>query len=119
MQSLTDRMAAALRSMHDSWDTSAETLIVPTAEARTMVQQVIALLAEYDAERNPPAASGIAQAGQRVCLKAAPCDPSWRGTVLYARGVVVAVLAEDGEMFLAKSDELEILLNLPATNTGD
>lgn len=99
--SLTDRMAAALRDVMSNG-----------GEADTVA--AFAVLAEYEAERNPP--KPIAQKGQRVrCIS----GPHWHGTVLYSKGPTTTVQMDNGEDFLAMTDDLEVIPNLPATNTGD
>lgn len=119
--SLTDRMAAALRSMRDSWDTNAENFVVPAVEAHSLIVKINALLAEHD---NPQVTSAKKmpqpwQPWQRVRCRGKPDEPQWRGVVLYTKYDTVAVGTDDGGELISMADELEVILNLPATNTGD
>lgn len=107
MLSLTDRMAAALRRVIDDVsDLSNETLSVCHD-----------VLADYDAERM--ALAPQFQPGQFVRSKHEPDNPMWQGEV-------IKVLSE-GLVFFKTSDclasamhySLELVPNLPATNTGD
>lgn len=130
MQSLTDRMATALRSLRDSWDYPVENFNLPEACARDSFDEINRLLAEYEAERNPKlAARPRAQVGQRIRVVSAHLNGE-----CYQNGddgVVVAVMQtpfEEGVRvdfgshrgpWLLYHSEYEIIPNLPATNTGD
>lgn len=122
MQSLTDRMAAALRRVVDDVsDLSNETL-----------SAVHDALAEYDAERSPPQPAKIS-AGCRVrCTRASRKTRDYQAgdeaKVQYLAGdgfAVVTWLTDLGNNFgversaLLRLDHCELVLNLPATNTGD
>lgn len=110
MSTLTDRMAAVLRALYDRqrFDGSHEQMA-----AREV-------LAEYDALRAAPAAKPLPQVGQRVrCSDEKPDDLSWQGIVLYIQNGTVTVQTDDGGEFAAMAQELEVVPNLPATNTGD
>lgn len=106
MQSLTDRMAAALRDVIAAGVDHDDDLICE-------------LLIEYDAERGRASAFKVPQPRQRVRCLGKPDEPQWRGVVLYTKYDTVAIRTDDGGELISMADELEIQLNLPAANTGD
>lgn len=107
--SLTDRLADTLRALYDRqpFDGSRE------QEAAREV------LAEYDASRAVPVATSVPQVGQRVRLKDEPDEPSNQGVVAIVKGRIVTVFTDDDGELATVADELEVIPNLPAPNTGD
>lgn len=110
MQSLTDRMAAALRD-----------LMRNGSEAD--VTEAFVVLAEYDAARNPPPRSAP-QRGQHVRILR---HADWgdeavvirESQSLLDRRPAIVVETPDGNFHKLLPDEYQVILNPPATNTGD
>lgn len=123
MQSLTDRMAAVLRELYDR----------EPFDGSRIQEQAREVLVEYEALRAAPAAKPRVQAGSYV-----RCTRASRKTRDYQEGdeAKVQYLTADGRAVVAwitdlgnntgiarstflRLDHCEVVLNLPATNTGD
>ena len=118
MQSLTDRMAAVLRQVVPMDD-----------ETDELIRE---LLAEYDAERNPLQPTKITAGCHVRCTRASKKTRGYQAgdeaKVQYLAGdgfaVVVWLTDLGGDHLTNRSPFLwladcELVLNLPATNTGD